>query len=89
MNLGWRQVNVIQLFRVDERHLGQGKGINTIAFRRSPKVPAQGSYLLHFGFHQPAVRMAGAQIDSYYQPCQTSGLEDYDGISSIPENTFF
>jgi hypothetical protein len=33
--------------------------------------------------------MTGAQIDSHYQPCQTSGLEDYDGISPIPENALF
>jgi hypothetical protein len=33
--------------------------------------------------------MTGAQIGSHYQPCQTSGLEDYDGISPIPENALF
>jgi hypothetical protein len=86
MDLVWRQVNLIQLFWIDERHLGQGEGINTIAFGGSPKIPAQGSYLLHLGLHQSAVRMTGMQIDSYYQPCQASGLKDYDGISPIPED---
>jgi len=33
--------------------------------------------------------MTGAQINSHYQPCQTSRLEDYDGISTVSENALF
>jgi len=54
------QVNLVHLFWVDERHFGQGKGIDTIALDRPSKIPPQGGHFLSLGFYQPAIRMAGS-----------------------------
>jgi hypothetical protein len=89
MDLGWRYVNLVQLFRVDKGHFGQGKGIDTIAFCGSPQVSAQGCHFLRLGLHEPAVRMTGTQIDSHYQPWQARRFKDYDGIGPVPENVLF
>jgi hypothetical protein len=89
MDFGRRQVNLVQLFRVDERHFGQGKGIETIGLYRSSQVSPQSGHFLRLGFHQPAVRMTGSQIDSHHQPWQACGFEDYDRIGAVPENALF
>jgi hypothetical protein len=88
MDFGRRQVNLVQLFRVDERHFGQGKGIKTIGLYRSSQISPQSGHFLCLGFHQSAVRMTGSQIDSHHQPWQACGFENYDGISALPENAF-
>jgi len=87
MDFGRRQVNLNQFFRVDERHLGQGKSIEPVALNRSPQISPQGSYFLCLGFHQPTIRMARPQVDSHHLPWQTSRFQDYNGIGSIPEDT--
>jgi hypothetical protein len=74
MDFGWRQVNLNQFFRIDKRHLGQSKGIETIALHRSPQISPQGSHFLRLGFHQPAIRMTRAQIDSHHLPWQACGF---------------
>jgi hypothetical protein len=89
MDFGWRQVNLVQMFRVNERHFSQGKSIDTITFDRSPQVSPQGCHFLRLGLHQPAVRVTGTQIDSHHQPWQARGFKDYDRIGPIPENTLF
>jgi len=83
------QVNLVHLFRVNERHFGQGKGIETITLDRPSQIPPQGGHFLRLGFHQPTIRMAGSQIDSHHQPGQACGFKDYDGISPVPENALF
>jgi len=87
MNFGRRQVNLNQLFWIDEGHLGQGKRIETVALNRSAEISPQGSHFLRLGFHQPAVRVTRTQVDSHHLPWQARGFQDYGGIGAIPENT--
>jgi hypothetical protein len=68
VNFSRGQIDLIQLFRVDERHFGQGKSIETIALDRSAQISPQGCHFLRPGFHQPAIRMTGSQVDSHHQP---------------------
>jgi hypothetical protein len=89
VNFGRGQIDIIQLFRVDERHFGQGKGVQTVALDRASQISPQGGHFLRPGFHQPAIRMAGSQVDGHHQPGQASGLQDYDRIDTVLENAFF
>jgi hypothetical protein len=89
MDIGWREIDIIQLLGINEWHFGHSEGIEAVALNWTSEVLSQGSYLLSFGLNQMAVRMMGSEVNGNHEPGQSRWFEDDDGIGTVSENVFF
>ena len=77
-----RQVDGVELLRIDQGHLGQGKRIETIGLRVLLQIPAQSRHFTRLDAHDFDVGQLRPQIQAGEKPRQPGGFHHH-GVSAV------
>ena len=77
-----RQVDGVELLRIDQGHLGQGERIEAIGLRVLLQIPAQSRHLTRLDPYHFDIGMLRTQIEAREKPSQPGGFHDHHGCTA-------